>query len=47
LQQLWQQEYGASVDFAQLAQRTEFVLKNPFIKNIDDAYKAFIYRPKP
>ncbi|MGO1120177.1 hypothetical protein ACTL6U_15840 [Rhodovibrionaceae bacterium A322] len=42
---LWEQYYGASIEFVQLEKRKLFRLENPFLADLDPAYEAFLFNP--
>ncbi|MET1410820.1 hypothetical protein ABVF61_01035 [Roseibium sp. HPY-6] len=44
LLELWDEKYGASIDFAKLNTRKVFHLSNPYIEGLDPSWQKYIYQ---
>lgn len=42
---LWEKHYGPSIEFVGLEKRKIFKIDNPFIKEINNSYEKYIYKP--
>ena len=45
LRKLWDEYYGASINFSKLRERKIFKLKNPYLEGIDRTFMKYIYDP--
>ncbi|MEO0979515.1 MAG: hypothetical protein AAFY24_19780 [Pseudomonadota bacterium] len=44
LQELWEDKYRASIDFANLGGRKIFRLENPFLEGLDPSWQQYVYQ---
>ncbi|WP_420332626.1 hypothetical protein [Roseibium sp.] len=44
LQELWEDKYGASIEFANLSSRKIFRLENPFLEGLDPSWQQYVYQ---
>lgn len=44
LQQLWEDKYRASIEFANLGARKVFRLENPFLEGLDPSWQKYVYQ---
>lgn len=44
-QKLWEEEYQASIEFANLKKRKIFKIENPIIKNLDKSFEQYNFSP--
>jgi len=44
LQQLWEEKYRASIEFANLGSRKIFRLENPFLEGLDPSWQQYVYQ---